>query len=159
MKKKLHLKKDAYLIIIILVIVLLSMAGFIYAFLKYEPKKECLQVDFNDDVLINEMHQNEEYNYQVKVKNICDKRSLNISLETYLESKVSEENILVNNKLLSSYPAKVKTMNDKSSNYIIISEDIDYNEEKTYNFKLMMVNDLINDEVINNLYHAKFIVS
>ena len=42
---------------------------------------------------------------------------------------------------------------------IIISEDINYNETKTYNFKLMMVNDLINDEVINNLYHAKFIVS
>ena len=63
MKTKLYLKKDAYLIIIIFVIVLLSMAGFIYAFLKYEPKKECLEIDYNEDILINEMKQNEEYNY------------------------------------------------------------------------------------------------
>ena len=159
MKNKLHLKKDAYLIIIILVIVLLSMAGFIYAFLKYEPKKECLKLDFNEDILINEMKQNEEYNYQVKVKNLCEKTNLNISIETLNESIVGENDVLVNDQLLNSYPAKVKILDESKSSHLIINEEIDDNEEKTYDLKIMMNNDLIDESVINNLYHGKIIVN
>lgn len=159
MKTKLHLKKDAYLIIIIFVIVLLSMAGFIYAFLKYEPKKECLKIDYNEDILINEMKQNEEYNYQVKVKNICEKTNLNISIETLNESVVKENNVLINDKLLSSYPAKVKELNESDSSHLIFNEEIGNNEEKIYDFKIMMSNDLIDESVINNLYHGKIVVN
>ncbi len=159
MKTKLHLKKDAYLIIIIFVIVLLSMAGFIYAFLKYEPKKECFKVLHNEDILINEMKQNEEYNYQVKVKNVCEKTNLNISIETLNESVVSENDVLVNDKLLNSYPAKVKELNESKSSHLIIKEEIDNNEEKTFDFKIVMSNDLIDENVINNLYYGKIIVN
>ncbi len=158
MKKKIHLKKDAYLVIIILAIVLLSIAGFGYAFLKFKPLEKCLEITAieNNQTVKENMELNELYNYTFKVKNSCAQKVVNISLETLTNSNIKENYLLVNNKILSSYPAKVKTKDNSLSSHLIISDELAKNEEKTYNFQLQVASD-INET--NLEYQGEFVIN
>ena len=132
MKKRLRLKKDAYLIIIIFVIVVLSISGFIYAFLKFKPVDKCLEIT-NEKVLVEI---NETYEYSFKIKNRCNKRQISISLETFSNSFIKEDGLLVDNQILSSYPAVIKTLDESISSHLIKSDVLDKDEEKDYKIKL-----------------------
>ncbi len=132
MKKKLRLKKDAYLIIIIFILIVLSISGFIYAFLKFKPIDKCLVI--TDEKISLELNDSKEYSF--KIKNNCVKKQININLETFNDSLIKEDVLIVDNQKLSSYPATLKTLNESRSSHIIKSDYLDKDEEKTYTIKL-----------------------
>ena len=138
--KKLHLKKDAYFIIFIFVIVVLSISGFIYAFLKFEPAKECFVL--SDEKISLQIDESKDYTF--KIKNNCSKKEINISIETFLES----EDLLVNDQNLNSYPATVKTINESLSSHIIKNDVLNKGEEKTYMIKLVNGNALYEGKIV-----------
>lgn len=170
MKKKLKLRKEAYFIFIIMIIVILSISGFIYAFFKLgSEQKECLNsqlselVKLENMVPLDETKGRESEPFQITITNECDSpKNYSLNLETNNGSEINEEDLVVilddsNLKILSTYPATSKTLNNSKSSHILSSGELKAHETRTFKIKIWLKEDAVINE--NNQYLGNFIVN
>ncbi len=174
MKKKLHFKKNAYMVIMIMVVVLLSMAGFVYAFwtLFYQDrKKQCLLVTYQantSEVLLSNLSPISDSTsvspITFMVENVCkDKINYTVNLETKGQSVVKEDSIEVSlngseEKKLSTFPAQKVVYDNDLSNHILISNSLEAGEKSSYDLKLWMGSDVVDPLEVNQNYLGEIMV-
>ena len=165
MKKKLKLKKDAYLVFLILIIVLLSFMGILYAFIHFsfrDEVKSCLHIDYSNgsDIKIENMRPltieegKLSNSFVFTVTNNCkEAKNYNIYLETAKDSGVKEENMMVSlNDLTTIFKE------DSNSNHIIYTNSIAVGNSLTYELRLWLNEDVIVENSNNQMYLGKIYV-
>ena len=175
MKKKLKLKKDAYLVFLILIIVLLSFMGILYAFIHFsfrDEVKSCLHIDYSNgsDIKIENMRPltieegKLSNSFVFTVTNNCkEAKNYNIYLETAKDSGVKEENMMVSLndlavKSLSSFPVTTIFKENSNSNHIIYTNSIAVGNSLTYELRLWLNEDVIVENSNNQMYLGKIYV-